>query len=173
VTTRILRLVVILVAGVLPATASADEARDARMLYEKGMAHYRLQEYEQAIEKWQAAFRLRPAPQFLYDLGQAYRLSKQWDKALHYYRNYLSMYPTAPNRGDVERQITTLEELVASGETDKKMEPVKPPAPDKPVPPQIVVAPPAVAPAGDQSAPRPALAPLPPSRKPLYKKGWF
>ena len=75
-----------------PALAAKDErAVLAKRHYETGMAHYQLEEWDQAVAEWETGFRTKPAPQFLYNIAQAYRLSKRPDKALNFYQKYLRM----------------------------------------------------------------------------------
>jgi tetratricopeptide (TPR) repeat protein len=107
--TSIIKRVAVLVAVLWTHSASADDVQEAQALYDEGMAHYRLQEYDAAIDRWQAGFRLKHAPELLYNIGQAYRLSKRPEQALLYYRNYLSMAPDPPNRDEVERHIAELQ----------------------------------------------------------------
>jgi iron complex outermembrane receptor protein len=193
-----MRLVIAM--GMLLASAvvhAQDEAAQAKNLYEKGMAHYQLEEWDAAIEKWEAGFRLRPVPEFLYNIAQAHRLAKRFEKSVSFYRKYLNMNPKAPNRAEVERHIASLNKAIeeqkrASGSpptapiatdtgrsTPKPVEPApRPvePAPKpvaKPVEPaprpvEPVVAKPA------EPAPAAVVASAPPKDdRPIPKKGWF
>ena len=90
------------------------------------MAHFRLDEYDAAVKEWEAGFRARPSPQFLYNIAQAYRLSKQYDKALSFYKKYLYMQPDAPNRAEVENHIAVLTKLVSDQQAVATSPPVQP-----------------------------------------------
>src|SRR5262245_1593718 len=95
---------VIILCLALPAAAQEDaRAALAKRSYETGMAHFQLEEWDQAIASWEEGFRAKPVPQFLYNIAQAYRLSKRYEKALTFYRKYLRMDARAPNREEVER----------------------------------------------------------------------
>src|SRR5262245_55059676 len=94
--------------------AQTDTSAQARQLYEQGMAHFQLEEYDAAIGKWEQGFRLRPVPEFLYNIAQAHRLAKRSDKALSFYQKYLRQTPRAPNRAEVERLIAQLKVAVAA-----------------------------------------------------------
>src|SRR5262245_37548916 len=83
------------------AAAQQDDSARAKALFEQGMAHFNLEEFDQAIDKWQDGFRIRPVPEFLYNIGQAHRLSGRNEKALGFYQRYLSMNPKARNRAEV------------------------------------------------------------------------
>jgi tetratricopeptide (TPR) repeat protein len=91
-----------------------DDSAQARWLFDQGMAHFQLEEWDPAIEKWEAGFRLKPVPEFLYNIAQAYRLSKRPEKAISFYQKYLRMAPKTPNRAEVERHIATLKTVVES-----------------------------------------------------------
>jgi iron complex outermembrane receptor protein len=183
--TALLMLLLIPAAG-----AEEEDATKARNFYQKGMAHYQLDEYEAAILDWQEGFRLRPAPEFLYNLAQAYRLSRQHDKALSFYRKYLNMAPTAANRPEVERHIAALQKIVAAqqkvtgspptgamrpAETGHSGGNLESPRPAEPAPPKAEPAPPAPPPpsATPPAAVVVAPAPVPPEKKPITKRAWF
>ena len=153
-----------------PAAADSDDSVRARALYEKGMAHYHLEEYDQAIEKWEEGFRLRPAPEFLYNIAQSHRLAHRADKALSFYQKYLRLAPRAQNRAEVERHIAALEKIVREAPApETPATPATPVAPAAPPPPVVVETPaPAAAPAASANAVTAA-----PAKKPIYKRGWF
>ncbi len=107
-------VLLILLCFPLAAHAGDSAATEAERHWTSGMAHYQLEEWDEAIREWEAGFRIKPAPQFLFNLAQAYRLSKHYDKALSFYRKYLYMEPHADNRAEVERQIHAMEPLAAA-----------------------------------------------------------
>jgi tetratricopeptide (TPR) repeat protein len=111
---RLAVLVAALVATVpaVCAAANADPARDARLHYDRGMAHYELGEFRAAVNEFKQAYALSQAPGLLFNLAQASRLGKDYDQALHFYRTYLRVRPDAPNREDVEKRIVELEPIV-------------------------------------------------------------
>src|SRR5690242_15095704 len=79
---------------------------EAKQHFESGMAHFNLQEYKAAVDEFEAAYRLRPDPVFLYNIAQAYRLDDHAEQALHFYKAYLRSAPDARNRAEVEQRIT-------------------------------------------------------------------
>jgi tetratricopeptide (TPR) repeat protein len=85
-----------------------ERAATARSLYELGMGRFQLEEYDAAIAYWEEGFRNKPAPELLYNIGQAHRLAHRPDKALAFYQKYLRMSPNAANRAEVERTIAAL-----------------------------------------------------------------
>jgi iron complex outermembrane receptor protein len=167
-----------------------DRAAQARTHYEQGMAHFQLEEWDLAINEWQDGFRIKPVPQFLYNIAQAYRLSKRPEKALSFYKKYLNMEPKAENRVEVERHIKTLQKLVDEQAKTATLPPTQPMETGKPnehptrpaettPPPKPQETAPAPAPAATP-APEPTPAPAavvektpPPKKTPITKKGWF
>ena len=154
-------------AALLCCAAGAARARppedpkiaEARLHYESGLARFNLKEYKPAIEEFEAAYRLKPDPVFLYNLGQAYRLADDPEQALHFYRAYLRERPAAANRHDVEERVTQLEGVIAA-----KRSAAHPPdhtlAPETPLP----TAAPAAAATATTTAPTAASEPAPDER---------
>ena len=100
------------------ATQSAqDEARD---LYKKGMTHYELGEFDVAIEEFKRAYALTSAPGLLFNLAQVYRMKKDPEQAVYFYRTYLRLVPDAPNRADVEALIAENQALVDANRAKKR-----------------------------------------------------
>jgi iron complex outermembrane recepter protein len=188
-----LALALVVVLGVRAADAQTTDAAgaEAQRHWTAGMAHFQLEEWDDAIKEWEAGFRLKPVPQFLYNIAQAYRQSKRYDKALSFYRKYLRMQPDAPNRAEVEGHVKTLDKLVAEQQKATSKPPVQPlpssPAPEQPAiatapaptspPPPPTETPPAATPAAPAVAPAPAHADLTatatPRKQPVTKKAWF
>lgn len=100
---------VILLTGATARAGEEDErATKARGLYELGMQRFLLADYEGAITRWEEGFSTRPAPEFLYNIGQAYRRLHRPEQALPYYQRYLDLSPRAPERAEVDRIVATL-----------------------------------------------------------------
>lgn len=157
------------ITAALPSVARADDAATAREAYDKGMAHYHLEEYDAAIEEWERGFRAKPAPEFLYNIAQAYRLSKRPEKALSFYQKYLRVAPEAKNRDEVERQMRTLQEIIDKQKSSAESPPQGPlPAPPPTTTTTAAPPPAATAPTTDR-----ADLVAQPAEKPVYKKGWF
>jgi tetratricopeptide (TPR) repeat protein len=156
-------------------TSDAERAASARMHYETGMAHFNLEEWDQAIAEWEVGYRTKPVPEFIYNIAQAYRKSQRYEKALTFYQRYLRLKPDAENRKEVEKQIDQLPKLI---EEQKRNPPPPTAAPVKPETPSAV---PSEAPRPAPATSEPSVAPAParadlvahPAEKPVYKKGWF
>lgn len=164
----------------LHAGEEEDRAAKARVHYETGMAHFNLEEWDAAIAEWEEGYRIKPVPEFLFNIAQAYRKSSRYERALTFYQRYLRLAPKTENRAEVERQIEQLKPL-AEEEKHRvpKLEP-PPPAPPpratEPAPPRVAEPAPRPAPSPTvtpASEPRPELVARAPEKRPVYKKGWF
>lgn len=110
--------------GTPPAPQTDDQKKaEAKAHYEKGLSHYNLGEWDQAIAEFRAAYAISSAPGLLFNIAQSFRLKKDYEQATYFYQTYLRLKPDAPNRGDVEDR---LKEMEAAIEEQKKME-TKPP----------------------------------------------
>jgi tetratricopeptide (TPR) repeat protein len=105
-----------LVATLLSGSAVADEAQDreeAKSHFQRGMAHFRLDEFEEAAREFLAGYRAHPDALFLLNAGQAYRLGHRPREALEYYEKYLKYGGEVPNRAEVKQRVAELRKLVA------------------------------------------------------------
>jgi tetratricopeptide (TPR) repeat protein len=151
--------------------ARADGPADARTHWEEGTKLYDLGRYKDAAHEYEEAFRLKPDPAFLFNIGQAYRQGHEDELALRAYKGFLRRLPDTDNRSEVEGYIRQLQQRL--DEKRKAAEAAPPPQPQpapQPAPPQAPPQPQAVAP-----APAPlVVAPAAPPREhvPAYKKWW-
>lgn len=95
-----------------------DKKAEAKALYEKGLNHYNLGEFDPAIAAFRAAYAISSAPGLLFNIAQSFRLKKDYEQASYFYTTYLRLKPDAPNRSDVEQRIAEMDKLV---EEQKKM----------------------------------------------------
>jgi tetratricopeptide (TPR) repeat protein len=163
----LLALLLVCLAQLASAKPVDADAAEARRHYERGMAHFNLREFSKAIESFEAAYRLKPDPVFLYNLAQSHRLLDQHERALYFYRAYLRTSPDAPNRAEVEGRIATLEKVLATQREAAK--PPDTPLETKEQPSQTEKAP-VVQPTDNAitKTSQPATAP-----KPVYKRWWL
>ena len=102
----------VLLSASAPALAqgqSAGDKKKARQLFEKGKVQYDLGRWKPAIDLWMEAYETFDAPEFLFNIGQAYRHEGDCQRSLFFYRRYLATRPNATNRGEVEGWIKQLE----------------------------------------------------------------
>jgi hypothetical protein len=100
--------IVLVALGASP--ARADDAQKARELFTQGNTYFDLGQFDKAIEAWQGGYQLKNDPGFLYNIAQAYRTTGDAQKAIFFYKRYLSNSPKAHNRAEVEQKIEALQE---------------------------------------------------------------
>ncbi len=98
-----------------PAPPPMDDAKkaEAKALYDKGITHYNLGEYDKAIAAFRQAYEISLAPGLLFNIAQAHRLNKDYEQASKLYSTYLRLKPDAPNRADVEARIAEMNAILA------------------------------------------------------------
>jgi tetratricopeptide (TPR) repeat protein len=106
---------------VLLAQAASAQAQpvtpeeSARAHHEQGRLQFSLGRYETAISEFRKAYELRADPSFLFDIAEAYRSLGAPDRAVFFYRRYLTTHPNPPNRPEVEAQIALIEPTIPPG----------------------------------------------------------
>ena len=88
----------------------ANAQDEARELYKKAMTHYELGAFDDAIVEFKRAYELTSAPGLLFNIAQVYRMKKDAEQAVYFYRTYLRLMPDAPNRADVEARLGAVHE---------------------------------------------------------------
>ena len=101
-----------------PAQTEDQKRAEAKALYEKGLSHYNLGEFDEAIKAFRAAYAISQAPGLLFNIAQSFRLKKDYEQATYFYQTYLRLKPDAPNRSDVEDRLKEMQEAI---EEQKRM----------------------------------------------------
>jgi len=170
---NVLRMTLVL--SLLTATVHAGDI-PAKQHFDEATTAYNLGEFRRAADEYKLAYKILHDPLILYNIAQAFRLAKDFEQALFFYKSYLRNLPNARNHADVTQRIATLElelarqrevastppnELV-SGAKKRALEPT-------------VTEPVAVETAPTPTAPTPTVVSLPPRPvpTPVYKKWWL
>jgi len=110
---------VLLLAGLcFPPSVHAQPDEDqaskqhARYLIKKAMGEYDVGHFERAAQLLEEAYGEYPYAEALFNLGQAHRQLKHFERALFYYRSYLRNRPDAANGDLVRSLIAEIEGLV-------------------------------------------------------------
>jgi tetratricopeptide (TPR) repeat protein len=141
---------VFLILFTLAMGTSPKDAREAERLVKQSIVEYNVGDFDAALADVTKAYKLRPAPALLFNIGQCHRALHNWEKAAFFYRGYLREKPDATNREKVEALIEEMQQK-------QKADSVSAVAP----PPAVVAAPAAAAPlAAAPAAAIPAAAPL-------------
>ncbi len=102
------------------ATTSGEAAvAEARALYDTGVRHYNVGDYDSAIESFRKAYLLAPKPTLLYNIAQAYRQKAPpaCRLASQYYRAYLRDMPDAADKAVVQERIAAMDACAESEST--------------------------------------------------------
>lgn len=125
-------LVSLLLSSAGPALAGeteADRKRRAKAFVEEGNRKYDLAKYDEAIELYERAYEIWPYPETLFNLCQAFRLKKDFEKAVFYCKSYLRNSPDAENAAEVAKRIQEMEDGLAAAKSTAEKPPrdVRPP----------------------------------------------
>lgn len=90
-----------------PALAQTPDPLEQR--FEEAERYYKLQQYDKALEIYSELYLKTGSPEFLYNIGQCYRLLGRYDEALRSYRNFIRDLPDSPMRGKAEELIQETE----------------------------------------------------------------
>jgi tetratricopeptide (TPR) repeat protein len=135
-----------------PAPTQADTARlveQARSHFDAGNAHYAAGRYNEAIQQFQAGYALVPRPNFLVNLGQAYRKLGDLARAKESYVAYVRALPQ--NSALRDQALQVLAEIEVQIQEQKGANPTQATAGPPPAP---VVSRPAPAPAPAEASAR-------------------
>ncbi|GAB4535683.1 MAG: hypothetical protein Tsb0020_50790 [Haliangiales bacterium] len=137
----------VLLAPLVAVAQPVDTMAEARQRYQAGKQLFDSGDYQGAIQEFEAANRLAPAPTLHFNIGLAHERLGQREEALTHFRAYLQKQPNASNRELVEIKISRLESELGITST-------------APPPPAATTAPPP-APTGAATPPSPAVSPAP------------
>jgi tetratricopeptide (TPR) repeat protein len=100
----------------LRAVAADADTQRAREAFREGQKHYNLGEFSDALERFKEAYRLKPDPVLLYNIGQCQWKMGDLKAAVHSYRAYLRGAGDVANRPEVEARIAELEQKIRDRE---------------------------------------------------------
>src|SRR5437879_1811566 len=88
----ILGAIALVMVSAAPAYSDANTAK-AKQLFDDGVTNYNLSHFEEALTAFEAAYRLRHDPAFLFNIAQCQRNLKRYEEAQRSYRAYLRESP--------------------------------------------------------------------------------
>jgi tetratricopeptide (TPR) repeat protein len=149
--------------------AHAEDKGKAREAFRVGTQHFKLGEYDQALDSFKEAYRNFESPIFLFNIAQCERQLNHKAEAIRFYRQYLADAKDAANRDEVQSIIDKLQAAL-----DEERAAAAKPAqgPLEPNPPIPAPAPASTQPAAATST-LTAAAPPREERTPVYKKWWL
>jgi len=121
---------VFLLAAALPDTAAAQEAdaeqtktANAKLHFERGREHYESGEFRKAANEFELSYDLSGKAALLYNIGRCYEALGEKEKAISYYRKYLSESPDAADWDEVNAHVEEMEDDLEEKEPAKKSDP--------------------------------------------------
>jgi tetratricopeptide (TPR) repeat protein len=101
--------------GATPALPEAATPADVEVEEHVAQGHrlYLLGRYQDAIAEYRRAYELRADPQFLFQIGEAYRQLGANEQALFYYERYLPSAAPGPDREVAEQRVAEIVSLRA------------------------------------------------------------
>ena len=85
----------------------------AKALFAEGNEHYNLGEFQQALDKYKLAYRVKPLPAFQFNIAQCHRKLGQHQDAIAMYQAYLVGVPNAENKSTIESLIAESKKAIA------------------------------------------------------------
>lgn len=115
-----LTLALALVLTALAPDVAAQEAEQraklrARRLFDRAEVHFSLHEFRKALPLYGAAYRVKPMPEFLFNMGQCHRYLGNHEQAIFHYKQFMLKKPASSQRAQVEQ-------LVAESESNLRAE---------------------------------------------------
>jgi tetratricopeptide (TPR) repeat protein len=98
--------------SVLASPARAKDRAKAKQLFAAAQQHYKLGEFDQALEGFKEVYRNFEDPSLLYNIAQCERQLGRKPDAVRSYKMFLSEVPGAPNREEIEHTISSLEQSI-------------------------------------------------------------
>lgn len=104
------------IATVQAQPAAADKLKAAQDAFDNAQVAYLANDFEKAAAGFQEAYAAKPFPQFLYNVGAAFHMKGKkssdvpsYEKAIEFYKRYLSEDPTAPDKARVEKAVGVIQ----------------------------------------------------------------
>ena len=124
---RVLVAAVVLVCAAPVVAAEADpDTEIAQRLFAEGAAAYDAKDYAHALEKFEAARRIKPAPAFDYNIARCHDRLGQAAPAIAAYERYLAAAPAAADAAEVRTRVAVLR-----GRVETPAQPTEAPPPTR------------------------------------------
>lgn len=154
-------LVGLFLASRLALAAPDPEIVRAKALFQQAEVHFSVGEFARALELYKEAYKSKPLPGFLFNIGQCHRNLGQCDKAVFFYKQYLLRAGEPANKEEVARLIEICERAP------------RPPASVPATLPRSRPAPPASTPSRPVVRPEPPPPPPPATVRRGLRPAWF
>jgi len=92
--------------------AADDELPRAKSLFTQGQREYNLGHYPEALALFEQAYKIKPLPELLYNIGQCHRLLGNLEQARRVYQNFLYAVPDSPHAEAAAEKLHELDEAL-------------------------------------------------------------
>jgi tetratricopeptide (TPR) repeat protein len=106
---------------------SEDEKAIARQHFQKAKELHEKKQYSEAAAEYLEAYRHMPAPAFIYNAGQVYRLGGEKEKAIEHYKKYLELEPNGEGAEDARQFIAELGAAIEAEQNQRSSAAPEPP----------------------------------------------
>jgi tetratricopeptide (TPR) repeat protein len=111
----------LLLLGSSVALAQTKDEKEAEKAFKAANTAYEAKDYPKAVEGFLRAYQL--APKFnalLFNIGQAYRMSGDAEKALSYYEKFVQFEPGSPNIPEAKKHIQDLQSAALTAQKERE-----------------------------------------------------
>jgi hypothetical protein len=106
-------LIALVLFGPKPEKPDAATQKKAKAHFKQGKAYQEAAEYGLAIDEYRQAYDLVQTPELLFNIGQAYRLHGEKEKAIENYQKFLEAVPEGRGTDDAREDIAKLKHELA------------------------------------------------------------
>jgi tetratricopeptide (TPR) repeat protein len=155
------------------AARADDDVAQARRHFEAGTRAFNVGEFDNAAKEYREAYKLKPDPAMLYNVAQSYRLAKNVEQALFFYRSYRRNSTDLAHRQETDARIAALELQLKQQQAPPNDVVNRVPAIDGKAPDPSPSAPKASEPAPVTTQLELTTPAPPPPKPPLYRTWWL
>ena len=110
----------------ISALSSAERTARAKVHFELGRAHFRIEDFEAARKEFEQAYLYKPLPLLLFDLAQVNLRLGRHQRALELFQAFLEENPKGPQHDEASAQVNELNRLLANRHSAAQPEPPAP-----------------------------------------------
>ncbi len=103
---------VLVLALALPGLAEAAPKEKAKVAYQVGVQAFKKGDYEAALKHFEVALAFDASPVIIYNMARAHEELGSGGRAVHFYQLYLTRFPDADDRPEVERRMRVMQAIV-------------------------------------------------------------
>jgi tetratricopeptide (TPR) repeat protein len=104
----------------ITSVAQAQDRKKAEQRFNEASKAYTAGDYDKAVQGFLEAYQLVPTNPLLFNIGQAYRLSGDKEKALSYYEKYVAFEPGGAQVPEAKDHIQNLREELETARRDQE-----------------------------------------------------